>query len=131
MPYLLDKDGVFEVRTSMQGEDSGNGVFCVGDVIEGTSLPYYATSFRESRTPDDMAWTYVIAGDFNNSKENPRTSKTYSMDGHPLVAPVKSLPEHKKLGCQINEASKPSKLNCIFAINLFLTKFLFKESSDT
>lgn len=125
---MLDRDGVFEVRTSNQGEHAGNGVFCVEDVKTGTILPYYAVSFKESRASKDMERTYVIGGDYNNSKGNPQTSMTYSVDGNPFIEPILSLSEYKKLGCQINEASKGSKVNSIFTLNPFLHKGSFKES---
>lgn len=131
MAYLLDKDGVFEVRSSIQGESTGtagNGVFCVEGVNAGTILPYYAQAFKESRAPKDMDRTYVIAADFNNSRGNPRTSDVYSMDGNPLVEPVKALEEYKKLGCQINEASEGFSVNCMFVLNPLLEKGSFKES---
>lgn len=128
MAYLLDKDGVFEVRPSLQGESAGNGVFCIGDVKEGTILPYYAQSFKESRAPVDMDRAYVISSDFNNSRGKPRTSEVYSMDGNPFVEPVKSLEEYKKLGCQINEASEGFSVNCMFVLNPLLERGSFKES---
>lgn len=130
MAYLLDKDGVFEVRKSLQGEDSGNGVFCIDSVKAGTILPYTAVAFKESNAPDDMDRCYVIAADFNNSKGNARTSHTYSVDGNPLVEPIKSLEEYKKLGCQINEGTKPSRPNCLFAINPFIKKDDYKKSLE-
>jgi hypothetical protein len=128
MAYLLDRDGVFEVRKSLQGQDSGNGVFAVEDVKAGTILPYYAVAFKESRAPGDMDRAYVISGDYNNPRGNPRTSGAYSVDGNPFVEPVASLEEYKKLGCQINEASRGSTVNALFTINPFLTKQSFKES---
>lgn len=133
MAYILDKDGVFEVRKSDQGSDcddvdSGNGVFCNEDVKAGICLPYYGVSFKESKATDDMDRTFVIGADYNNSKGNPRTSKTYSIDGNPHIPPVSSLQEYKKLGCQVNEASKGSKVNCLFIVNPFLNKGSFKES---
>ena len=128
MPYLLDKDGVFEIRSSIQGDSAGNGVFCIEGVKEGTILPYYAQAFKESRAPEDMDRTYVIAADFNNSRGKPRTSEVYSVDGNPLVEPVKALEEFKKLGCQINEASEGFSVNCMFVINPLLEKGSFKES---
>jgi len=133
MAYILDKDGVFEVRKSGQGTDSdnvdsGNGVFCSEDVKAGTCLPYYGVAFKESKATDEMERTFVIGADYNNSKGDPRTSKTYSIDGNPHTPPVSSLEEYKKLGCQVNEASKGSKVNCLFIVNPFLEKGTFKES---
>lgn len=128
MAYILDRDGVFEVRKSLQSDDAGNGVFCVEDVSAGTILPYYGVAFKEKGSPEDMDRTYVIGGDWNNSKGNPRTSRVYSVDGNPLREPVSSLEEYKKLGCQINEATKPSKPSCMFIVNPLLTKDSFKDS---
>lgn len=128
MPYLLDREGVFEIKPSVQGNSAGNGVFCVEDVKAGTILPYYAQAFKESRAPKDMVRTYVIAADYNNSRGTPRTSEVYSMDGNPLVEPVKALEEYKKLGCQINEASEGFCVNSMFVINPLLEKGSFKES---
>lgn len=128
MAYLLDKNGVFEVKPSIQGESAGNGVFCVEGVKAGMILPYYAQAFKECRAPKDMVRTYVIAADFNNSRGKPRTSEVYSVDGNPLVEPVLSLEEYKKLGCQINEASEGFCVNSMFVLNPLLEKGSFKES---
>lgn len=128
MSYIIDRDGLFEVRASGQGENSGNGVFCVDDVKAGTMLPYTGVAFKESKSPDDMDRTYVIGGEYNNSRGNPCTSKTYTVDGNPFLEPVFSLEEYKKIGCQINEASKGSKVNSMFCVNPLLTKESFKES---
>lgn len=130
MPYILDKDGLFETRPSQQGEDSGNGVFCVDSVKAGTMLPYTAIAFKEKGSPEDLDRTYVIAADFYNTRGSSRTSKTYSLDGNPFVEPVKSMEEYHKLACQINEASRGSKVNCVFCMNPFLDKDSFKTSSE-
>ena len=128
MAYILDRDGVFEIRESLQGPGSGNGVFCIEDVKAGTSLPYYGAVFKESEAPEDMDRTFIIAADYNSSKGTPRTSKTYSIDGNPNKEPMSSMPEYKKLGCQVNEASVGNKVNCLFTVNPFLTKDSFKEA---
>lgn len=128
MAYILDRNGIFEVRKSLQGEDAGNGVFCVEDVAAGTILPYFGVCFKEKGSPGDMDRTYVIGGDWNNSKGNPRTSSIYSVDGNPFKGPVGLLDEYKKLGCQINEASKSFKPCCMFVVNPLLKKDSFKQS---
>ena len=128
MAYLLDRDDLFEVRASGQGPDSGNGVFCKEDVKAGTIIEYTGIVFKESKAPKDMDRVFTIACDYYNPKGKARTSETYSIDGHPHKEPVVSLEERKKIGCQINEASKGSDPNCMFTINPFLKKNSFKDA---
>lgn len=128
MVYLLDRDGLFEVKASGQGPDAGNGVFCVEDVKAGTIIEYTGAVFKESRALDDMDRVYTVACDYYNSKGKPRTSEIYSIDGNPYKEPVASLEEYKKIGCQINEASRGGIPNCMFTVNPFLNKNSFKEA---
>ncbi len=127
--HVLDRDGVFEVKESgIPG--AGSGVFCAEDVGAGTIIPYHGVAVKESKAPRDLDRTFCIGADFNNSRGYPQTSKIYAMNGNPLVEPIRSLDEHKKLGCRINEASRPLEPNCLLAVNPFLTKSSFKSSFE-
>lgn len=128
MAYLLDRDDMFEVRASGQGPDSGKGVFCKEDVKAGTIIEYTGIVFKESKAPKDMERTFIIAADYYTSKGKARTSATYSIDGHPHKEPVVSQEERKKIGCQINEASRGGSPNCMFTINPFLTRESFVDA---
>ncbi|CAM9889968.1 unnamed protein product, partial [Ectocarpus sp. 6 AP-2014] len=128
MAFILDRDDLFEVRASGQGQGSGNGVFCIKDVKAGTILEYSGMVFKESNAPKDMERTFVVACDYYNSKGKARTSNIYSIDGHPHKEPVVSLEQYKKVGCQINEASRGNNPNCMFTINPLLTKSSFKDA---
>lgn len=128
MVFLLDRDGLFVVKASDQGPDSGNGVFCVEDVKAGTILEYTGVVFKELKAPKDMDRVYTVACDYYNSKGKARTSEIYSIDGNPHNEPIASLKEHKKIGCQINEASRGGNPNCMFTTNPFLTKTSFKDA---
>lgn len=128
MVFILDRDGLFEVKASDQGPDSGNGVFCIDDVKAGTILEYTGVVFKESKAPKDMDRVYTVACEYYNSKGKARTSEIYSIDGNPHKEPIASLEEHKKIGCQINEASRGVNPNCMFTTNPLLTKTSFKDA---
>lgn len=133
MVYLVNKDGVFERRTSEQGENAGNGVFCVKKVKAGTILPYYGITIKDEDDDNEnenvsRCRTYVIAADYTTPFGNQRTVKGYSVDGDPCIPRIATLATFKKLASQINEASDASVPNCLLVSNPGISRADIKHS---
>jgi hypothetical protein len=142
--YLLDKEGIFECKQSGQGVGAGNGIFCVDDIKSGTMLPYYAYAFSEDddknpyNEPEENGKrkinnvtrdrTYVMCADYFTKNMNERTMKDVSLDGNPYLKEISCLEPYKTFACQINEASKGYKPNCLFTGNPSIRRKDIKNS---
>lgn len=134
MVFLLKNDGVFECRKSEQGQNAGNGVYCVNDVKAGTILPYYAITISDDDEIDsdslnnDSYRMYVVSADYTTAFGNQRTAKGLSMDGDPRLPQIQKLETYKKLACQTNEAGHGSLPNCLLVSNPSISRADIKRS---
>lgn len=134
MVFILNKDGMFECRKSGQGENAGNGVFCVEDVKAGTILPYYGITISDDVDDNDETLhndnyrTYVVSADYTTAYGNQRTVKGFSMDGDPRLPQIQKLEAYKTLACQTNEAGEDSLPNCLLISNPSISRADIKRS---
>jgi hypothetical protein len=134
MTFLVSDDGMFECRKSEQGENAGNGVFCVNDVKAGTILPYYGITIKdeddtkEAKLDKANYRTYVIAADYTTKFGNQRTARGLSVDGDPRLPQMKTLETFKTLACRTNEAKKGCLPNCLLACNPNISRADIKRS---
>lgn len=145
MAFVVGGDGVFERRKSQQGQDSGNGVFCLDKVSTGTMLPYYGITIIDEddcgcececqcecdcEISDDHR-TYVIGADYTTARGNRRSADGLSVDGDPRLPEILELPEYKRLACQVNEAGAHSLPNCLLVSNPAISRADIKRSLAT
>lgn len=157
MVFVVDEDGIFERRKSGQGENSGNGVFCLDRVSAGTMLPYYGITITDDDDDEcecececdcdcemqveieheidhdhenacDDYRTYVIGADYTTARGNRRSADGLSVDGDPRLPEIKELPEYKQLACQVNEAGAHSLPNCLLVSNPAISRADIKRS---
>lgn len=130
MPFVVNRDGIFECRRSSINQ-AGNGVFCSKNVKAGTILPYYGVAIKDPDADDDdadSARTYMMAADYSTPYGRQRTLPNTSVDGDPRLPQMRGLEEFKKMACQTNEASDFTQPNCLLVSNPRISRVDIKRS---